>query len=378
MRYLRENWGLKLISLLLAILLWLIVVNVSKPEISDYRTVDLDILNQGVFAAEGKAWDVDRTTVSVGYTVRTDQRANISAKDFHAYIDLRDYSITGAVPVYVEVLNEKDSLISDVSARPSVVRVSIENVQEKQFDLKLKQVGTPADGFTVSNMIISPETVYVSGTESAIGRISEVGVNIDVNNLTESRSGTVKPVFYDANGNIITGLSDLSLSDSEINYSVTLHRKKSINLLSSIRGTPAAGYQYESMTVSPDSIQLSASNTVIDAMTVFELPAVDITGATGSLTQTFHIADYLPAGVELAEPSGDVNVTVRIERIPETETTAPESTESLPRESTRQENESGTEESHTETTESRAETSIARSRTEEPREPSQPEASARG
>lgn len=378
MKYLRANWGLKLISLLLAILLWLIVVNVSKPEISDYRTVDLDILNQGVFASEGKAWDVDRTTVSVGYTVRTDQRANISAKDFHAYIDLRDYSITGAVPVYVEVLNEKDSLISDVSARPSVVRVSIENVQEKQFDLQLKQVGTPAEGFTVANLIISPETVYVSGTESSIGRISEVGVNIDVNNLTESRSGTVKPVFYDANGNTITGLSDLSLSDSEINYSVTLHRKKSINLLSSIRGTPAAGYQYESMTVSPDSIQLSASNTVIDAMTVFELPAIDITGATGSLTQTFHIADYLPAGVELAEPSGEVNVTVRIEKIPETETTAAESTELTTRESTRQESESSTDENHAEPTESRAETSAARSRAEEPREPSQTEPSSRG
>ncbi len=322
MKFLKANWGLKLISVFLALMLWLAVVNVSKPEITDSRTVELEILNQSVFESGSKAWEVDRNTVSVSYSVRTDQRSNITANDLRAYIDLEDYSITGSVPVYVEVLNNKDSLISNVTARPSVIRVNIEDIQEKQFDLTVNHVGTQADGYSIANVIISPETVYVTGPESSIGRISEVGINIDINNISESISGVAEPIFYDANGNVINGLSGVSLSNGEINYSVTVHKKKSINLLSSIRGIPAAGYQYESMTVSPDSIQLSAASSIIDSMTVFELPSIDITGATGSITQTFRIEDYLPAGIELAEPNGEVNITVRIEKIPETETTA--------------------------------------------------------
>lgn len=328
MRLLRENWALKLVSLMLALLLWLVVVNVSKPEITDYRTVELEIRNQNVFEPDSKIWEVDRTAVSINYTVRLDQRSNISASDFHAYIDLKDYSITGAVPIYVEVLNGKEALISNVAARPSVIRVSIEDVQEKQFDLIARQLGAPAEGYTVSNLIISPESVYATGPESSIGRISEIGVNIDVNRLSEGISGVATPVFYDANGNVISGLNDVELSASEISYTVTLHKKKSINILSSVRGIPAAGYQYESMTVSPDSIQLSAASSVIDVMTVFELPSMDIGGATGSITKTFHITDYLPAGVELAEPNGEINITVRIEKIPETETLAVQSSES--------------------------------------------------
>lgn len=323
MKLIKENWGIKLISLVLALVLWLIVVNVSKPEISDFRTVDLDIKNESIFEAESKSWEMDRSTVSVNYTVRTDQRANITAKDFHAYIDLKDYSITGAVPVYVEVLNDKDSIISNVTTRPSVIRISIEDVQEKQFDLKVRQNGNPADGFVIGNTIISPETVYVTGPESSIGRISEIGITVESANLTGNKSGKAEPVFYDANGNVITNLNDVKISSSEINYSITLHKKKSINLLSSIRGIPAAGYQYESMTVSPDSIQLSGPMAVMDAMTVFELPPMDITGATSSMTESFRISDYLPAGVELAEPSGEINITVRIEKIPETISTAP-------------------------------------------------------
>ena len=63
-------------------------------------------------------------------------------------------------------------------------------------------------------------------------------------------------------------------------------------------------------------------------MTVFELPKIDISGASGTKTITFNLADYLPAGVMLAEDQdAEVNVTVRIEKIPETEETSTDSDE---------------------------------------------------
>ena len=94
-----ENLPLKVLSLLVALLLWLLVVNVSHPEVTDTKTVPLEVENQSTFAAQNKSWEIDRTSVTISYSVRTNSRSLISASDFHAYVDLKDYSITGAVPI---------------------------------------------------------------------------------------------------------------------------------------------------------------------------------------------------------------------------------------------------------------------------------------
>ncbi len=317
-RFFTENLPLKGISLILAFMIWLIVVNVSKPEISDSKSVQLDVKNQNIFEEDSKTWSVDRTNVNITYNVRSDVRSSISSSDFYAYVDLSDYSITGSVPVYVEVLNGKETIIGDVQVHPSVAKVTIENVQKKKFDIKKEIIGEPKSGYKAANIILSPESVYVTGPESEIGRISTVGVEIDVTGISSNQDGIAKLTCYDANGNVLSALKEVSASVEDVNYSVTIHKEKSINLLSSVTGTPAAGYQYESTTVSPDSITLAASPGIIENMSVFELPVIDINGATNSVNVTFDLNNYLPAGIELADDQdAQVNVLVRIEKLPD-------------------------------------------------------------
>ncbi len=313
---LRDNLGLKILSLIIALLLWLLVVNVSKPEITDMKTVILEIENQDAFDKEAKTWQIDHDKVKITYRVRSDVASSVKASDFRAYINLQDYSITGSVPVYVEILNGKDALIDDVAATPQVIKVSIEDIQEKKFTIDSKVTGNPADGFTIAATTTSPEVIYATGPVSEIGRIFSIGIVADVSGLEENKDGSAKPIFYDANGNEIQ-VQNVKLSQEDISYSVTVHKKKSVNLLSSVSGLPAEGFRYESTTVSPGSIELASTPVKIDSMNSFDLPVVDIEGASENVVQTFDIRDYLPTGVELAQQDHEVTVTVRIEPVPE-------------------------------------------------------------
>lgn len=317
-RFFTENISLKCISIALAFVIWIMVVNVSKPETSDTKSVQLEVKNQNIFEEDSKTWSVDRTNVNISYKVRSDVRSSISSSDFHAYIDLSDYSITGSVPVYVEVLNGKETIIDEVEVYPSVAKVTIENVQKKKFDIKKQTIGEPKAGYKAANIILSPESAYLTGPESEIGRISSIGVEVDVSGISANQDGIAKLIYYDANGNTLNNLKEVSANIEDINYSVTIHKEKSINLLSSVSGTPAAGYQYESTTVSPDSVTLAASPGIIDAMTVFELPEIDLNGVTESVNVTFDLSQYLPAGIELGDDQdSQVNVLVRIEKLPD-------------------------------------------------------------
>lgn len=317
-RFFTENFSLKALSLFLAFVIWVLVVNVSKPEISDSRTVTLEVLNQNAFDSDAKTWVADRTSVTVSYNVRTDMRSSISSSDFRAYISLSDYSITGSVPVYYEVLNGKESIIDNVQIRPSVVKITLENIQKKKFDIKYTTTGDPKSGYRVVNVASSPESVYITGKESEIGRISAVGIEIDVTGISSNQDGIAQLVYYDANGNKLTNLQGVTSNEDNIDYSVTVHKEKNINLLSSVTGTPAAGYQYESTTVSPDSVALSSLPGVIDSMTVFQLPEININEARDSVSVTYDLSQILPAGVELAKDQDpQINVLVRIEKLPD-------------------------------------------------------------
>ncbi|WP_049962235.1 CdaR family protein [Oribacterium sp. FC2011] len=317
-RFFTENFSLKALSLFLAFVIWVLVVNVSKPEINDSRTVTLEVLNQDAFDSDFKTWVADRTSVTVSYNVRTDMRSSISSSDFRAYISLSDYSITGSVPVYYEVLNGKESIIDNVQIRPSVVKITLENIQKKKFDIKYTTTGDPKSGYRVVNIASSPESVYITGKESEIGRISAVGIELDVTGISANQDGIAQLVYYDANGNKLTNLQGVTSNEENIDYSVTVHKEKNINLLSSVTGTPAAGYQYESTTVSPDSVALSSLPGVIDSMTVFQLPEININEARDSVSVSFDLSQILPAGVELAKDQDpQINVLVRIEKLPD-------------------------------------------------------------
>lgn len=314
---LTHNIALKALSLVIALVIWILVVNISKPEITDTKTVTLEVHNKNVFEKEGKSWQIDRNTVSVSYRVRSDVRQLISAADFRAYVDLNDYSITGSCPIYLEVLNDREQMIAGVASNPTVAHISIENIQEKHFDVGVRLRGRPKNGYSTAGTIISPESVYVVGPESEIGRISSVGIEINVNGLSSNTAGAATPVYYDANGNVID-IRNVTATTSDINYTVNFHKEKEVNLTCPVIGTPDAGYQYESMTISPQSIRLAASPTVIDNLNVFELPGVNIAGAKADITVPYDITGYLPKGVTIGEASDEkVVVTVRITKLPD-------------------------------------------------------------
>ena len=89
---LTNNLGLKIISVFLAFFVWLAVVNISNPEVSDYQEVPLEILNEGVLEANNLTYEVvgGKNTVTVSYKVQTLDTGTIKPSDFRAYIDLAE------------------------------------------------------------------------------------------------------------------------------------------------------------------------------------------------------------------------------------------------------------------------------------------------
>ena len=260
-----NNQSLKLISVVFAFVIWIAVVNVSNPEVTRSKTVPLTVIHGEVLTTAGKTYTVQNgESVTVSYQVRARDAYRIDADNFKATIDLENlYDVTGSVPVSVEVVGNRDLINASPVARPGVIRVLTEDIQNKSFPLTTHPVGEPAENFEVGSMTLKPETVMVSGPVSEVGRISSVGVKVNVSGASEDLSGTAPVTYFDANGNEIQMEDDRMKSEpGDISYYVDMLRGKSLPLRLNVGGEAAHGYRFTGTECSVKSVSAGRARTV--------------------------------------------------------------------------------------------------------------------
>ena len=314
-----NNLVLKISSLAVAFLVWIIVVNVSNPIVTRNISVPLNVVNANIITDAGKTYSLmGANSVTVSYEVRSRDQSRISASDFNASIDLGDmYDITGAVPIAVEVVNNKDLIIGAVASKPSIVRVSIEDLQRKEFTLTTKITGTPSDGFSVGEVKLDKTNVVVTGPVSVIGQISQIGVEIDVTGLDSDESGRAELKYFDANGNAFV-ISDNRVSKSfdNVGYSLVMLNGRTLALNFDVGGTAAQGYKFTGAESTTKSIQVRGQPEVLEGLDSITVPAsaLSVEGATGDVNVTVDIKNFLPANVT-AVGDTKVNVTLKVEAL---------------------------------------------------------------
>ena len=314
-----NNLVLKISSLAVAFLVWIIVVNVSNPIVTRNISVPLNVVNANIITDAGKTYSLmGANSVTVSYEVRSRDQSRISASDFNASIDLGDmYDITGAVPIAVEVVNNKDLIIGAVASKPSIVRVSIEDLQRKEFTLTTKITGTPSDGFSVGEVKLDKTNVVVTGPVSVIGQISQIGVEIDVSGLDSDESGRAELKYFDANGNaFVISDSRVSKSFDNVGYSLVMLNGRTLALNFDVGGSAAQGYKFTGAESTTKSIQVRGQPEVLEGLDSITVPAsaLSVEGATGDVNLTVDIKNFLPANVT-AVGDTKVNVTLKVEAL---------------------------------------------------------------
>lgn len=314
-----NNLRLKILSVFLAFLIWLTVVNLSNPEVEGKREVPLEIENEQVLTDAGRTYEISgKNTVTVYFDVRTRDEYKIRSSDFRAYVDLAElYDVTGSVQVKVEVLNNKE-LISVAEAKPGVVRVLTEDLQTKIFDLTVETSGKAADGYAVNGISLTPSSITVQGPVSKVGLISYAGIEIDLAEATEDVSGTTQPVFYDANGNALVISDRIEVNTAEVQYLVGVNKVKELPLDFEVTGTVAPGYRYTGVECATRTISVTGLKSNLASLTKVTVPAseLNINGATADKLVTVDIRNFLPEGVELAgSVSPEIQILLKVEKL---------------------------------------------------------------
>ncbi len=168
--WLTENWGLKLISLLLAIGFWFYVVGEESIEIT--KTIPLEMLppNEKLSVVKSSTAFLEVTFQSSRHLFSALSSSSISAHhkiegiqkagDYSFNVGSGDFSIPTPEIRIVKIF-------------PSFVTVTLDEVIVKKLSLEVDFVGEPAYGYRVDQEAIEldPNAVLVEGSKTALEKI---------------------------------------------------------------------------------------------------------------------------------------------------------------------------------------------------------------
>lgn len=301
---LNSNTFYKIISVIIAIILWAYVIEATNPmKTQTFVDVPVQVLNEESLAARGLALSGEADyTVDVKVQAKRADLAKISEGDIIANADLFGYSMgKNYIPVMVAVPDG----VTIKEVKPIKINVVIEELVEVAKPIKVSFIGQFEDGLEAGQIKTQPEEILVSGAKSEVSAVAYIKAEMNTSKLTtESSTIQVKAVAVNSAGDVV---QNVRLSSSFIDVSARLSDVKEVPLTVDISGQVASIYEVTDMNI-PSSVKIKGTKEALAGITTLTAAPVDISAV--SSTSKLPLSIKLPDGVEFA--TGYENLTVDI------------------------------------------------------------------
>ena len=314
---LTNNFGIKIIAVLVAAILWLAVVNVNDPEktVVIYN-VPVTITHEDAITDLGMVYSLDSAErVNLTVSGKRSVVGNLSADDFKATASLKELSRVNSVPV--EVKTKRSSLsgkINIVKQSIQTIVVNVESIDKQTFDIGAEFSGKAADGYVAGDYSLSNNSVEIKAPTSVIDRISKVVASCDLNGSSSDISQKCDLKLYDKRGRKIED-KNINMSIRKVNVEVKILKEKEVPIVIDSVGNPADGYEVADIKLSQDKVKLTGNEEVLAGIEKLEINgSVNISGKTKDVIKVIDLNKYLPEGITI-DGDAKVEITVKIDKL---------------------------------------------------------------
>lgn len=238
------------------------------------------------------------------------------ASSFEAWVDLSSVPVgTGpvTVPIQVRAIDER---LTVVGSTPDVVIVELDRIITREVPVDVEYAPAPA-GLQVGRTTVEPKLVDVSGPASAVERVASARASVIIQPSGISVDQDVPLFPVDAAGNAVSPVN-LEPSSARIKIPVFQDlRSKSLTVSPVITGTPAPGFEIESVTVEPSVVTVEGDAEQLAELARVDTAPVSTNGASADFTVEAELA--VPVGV-MPVDAATVTVTVTLRPVTATRT----------------------------------------------------------
>lgn len=312
---LARNVWLKLLSLLLAILLWnyVITTNTSITRSKTLTGLTGYVTGQTTLTANRLALLDDPTEALANITVTVDAPqayyARLSGENVQVSLDLSSVRTAGTQEVPLRAVSSYGR-VADIT--PDSLTLTFEALDSRSVPINSVLSGDMQEDYWYNITRINPSNLTVSGAGSVVRNIGSATVYMDITGHDSPFTQAQPYVLLDTAGEEISP-EMLNLSSSSVSVSVDIYPTKelpvSTDLANVVTGQPAEGYVVQSVTMQPETITVAAEAELLEGLTDLMIQPVSVDGMSQSFTVRAAITPL--SGVRnLSSEQVYVNVTI--------------------------------------------------------------------
>ena len=332
-RKITDNIPLKIMSVAVAVVLWLIVVNIDNPIGTNYYTInDVELINKEYVESSdtiGKMCmpEQNQDSVKIAITASKKIRDKIKVTDISAVADLQQAVSLDTDPVMVPITvtcSVPGVSSNDIKVTPQNLSVNLDEKETQEFVVNVSRGDTkPGKDYEVGSLTANPEKVRITGPKTLVNKIDKVNATIELDGNTQDFTQDVNLTIIDKNQEALSD-SEMNSLRIENNAKVVVTARlwkirQGVGISASYVGTPADGYEVGSVKTVPDTISVAGSTEGLESLAennnVITIPAdsIDISGESQDVEKKISLNNLLPDNVKLTSDSSEyVWVTVNI------------------------------------------------------------------
>ena len=317
-----NNWILKLVSVVCAMLLWLIVYNSEDPvEFERFYNVPVTFENIDILEKEGKVYEVlGGTDVinSIRVKAKRSVMNELTKDNIHVIADFNKMKLDGTIELEISCDKYASGEI-DFEPSSEELQLFVESKVSASPNIQMEIVGEPAEGYVVFSRNASQNRISVSGGASKVSRIAKAVAKVDVTGATGDIITTVDLVLYDKDGAEIVS-DQLEMNVKSVTTTVNIYPTKKVSVVYEISGEPAEGFVTTGeVTYGRTEIEIMGSHSNLSRVSEIVVKGEDISieGAVENVVLDVDLDDYLSSGIyRVDRATNDGRTTVDVEIVP--------------------------------------------------------------
>ena len=299
MIHLKRNWPAKILSLLVAIVMWFFIMRDQNPVMEVSYVVPVQVQN---LASNYIVEDAPQS-VRVVLSGPRDTIINLKSENLKAYIDA-----SGVKPGQnnVTINFTPPAGMNLVEVKPDTITINVDEYAEKTIPVEIVPIGKFSDDIALKSVTIVPKEVTVSGRKQQVNAVSKVVMKVNVAGQTKNFSAVSTLEAWDTAGNVLD--VHINPNQGQAQYELNLLRKeKAVPITVPTVGTVAEGYEVKSTSATPTQLTVTGREEMIDSVTEIQTEPIDVSGATKTVQGNYNLV--LPNGVN----SNTTTVRVKVE-----------------------------------------------------------------
>lgn len=258
-----NNFALKFISLIFAILLWIFVMDTENPIIErEISALNISYLNQEVL--EAKNLDISAVSasqISVVVFGRRDKIVMLDRNSLIARVNLENAEL-GTQNFNVEITSpDPEILIRSIS--DSTIEIAFDKIETREFQMQTIETGTLPENRFLHSKTQEIEKISLRGPKRFLDSVEKVFSALDLTQLSTSKEVFSPILIIDSEGRQI---NELKPEFNNQKFNCIVYKKASIPVSYEIEGDLSPNIQIKSIEIIPKNLVVFGEVNSIDKM----------------------------------------------------------------------------------------------------------------